>query len=136
MNTNKRTMLTRIFIIFVAMQALLELFIGAAMLIDFPLVVETGFQLTHTSNMDLFGLVAGLQLILLAVMMGFGIIWTNKGLTAGPIIEIAAGIYFALFGILSFFKFGDTGGLYADSIRGIITAVMGYMVYLEIKNRD
>lgn len=125
-------MTTRIFIILVALQVLLEFVIGVSILINFPYVVETGFQLTHSSDMDVFGVVIGLQLILLSILMIFSILWTNKANVAGPIVGIAAGIYFFMFGLMAFIKFGDIQAIYVDSIRGLITAILGYLVYRNL----
>jgi|AntRauTorckE5430_2_1112549.scaffolds.fasta_scaffold20238_2 hypothetical protein len=130
-----RPMLTRIFVIFVGIQAALELVIGAGMLIDFKLAVESGFGITHTSDMDLFGVVIGLQLVMLAILMIFSIIWTNKGQKAGPIVAIIAGMYFLIFGVMSFVKFGNIDAIYVDSIRGLITAILGFVVYNQFKSR-
>ena len=105
------------------------------MLADFKLAVETGFNLTHTSDMDLFGVVIGLQLIMLATLMFFSIIWTNKGQKAGPIVGIIAGIYFLVFSVMSFVKFGNVDAIYIDGIRGLITAIIGFVVYKEIGNK-
>ena len=109
--------------------------IGVGMLADFKLAVETGFNLTHTSDMDLFGVVIGLQLIMLATFMVFSIIWTNKGQKAGPIVGIIAGIYFLVFSVMSFVKFGNVDAIYIDGIRGLITAIIGFVVYKEIGNK-
>ncbi|MFK7925680.1 MAG: hypothetical protein AB8H47_27275 [Bacteroidia bacterium] len=130
---SKQTSLSRIFVIFMGIQAVLELVIGSAFLVAFPLAVETGFDLTYISDMDIFGIVIGLQLILLAILMFLAIRWTMQGNNAGPVIGIAAGLYFLIFGIFSFIQFGDTQAIMVDSIRGLITAIMGYMVYQQIK---
>jgi hypothetical protein len=122
-------MLTRIFVIFVGIQAALEFVIGVGMLVNFKLAVESGFGITHTSDMDLFGVVIGLQLVMLAIMMDFSIIWTNKGQKAGPIVAIIAGMYFLIFGVMSFIKFGNVDAIYIDSIRGLITAIIGFIIY-------
>lgn len=132
-NNVSRSPLTLVFLILLALQAVMELVIGGGMLADFQLSVEMGFNLTYVSDMDIFGIALGLQLILLTVMLIFSIIWTNQGNKAGPIVGIAAGMYFLAFGIMAFAKFGDPQPIYVDSIRGLITVIMGYMVYKGMK---
>ena len=120
---------------FIGIQAALEFIIGAGILVDFKLAVESGFGITHTNDMDLFGIVIGLQLVMLAILMVFSIIWTNKGQKEGPIIAIIAGMYFLIFGVVSFIKFGNVNAIYIDAIRGLITAILGFVIYNQFKGR-
>ncbi|MFT6935820.1 MAG: hypothetical protein ACJA1N_000112 [Saprospiraceae bacterium] len=135
MNNNDapRPILTRIFVVFVGIQAALEFVIGAGMLVDFKLAVESGFGITHTNDMDLFGVVIGLQLVMLAILMVFSIIWTNRGQKSGPTVAIIAGVYSLIFGVMSFVKFGNVDAIYIDSIRGLITAILGFVIYNQFK---
>ncbi len=67
--------------------------------------------------------------------MILSIIWTLKGNYAGTTLGIGIGIFLFVFGLTTFFQLGQTDGLIADGIRGLLTAILGYLAYLELKNK-
>lgn len=132
---NESTLLTSAFVILLLIQAIMELVIGFMFLANFQMVVETGFDRTYTPDMDIFGIVIGLQLMLLSILLILATRWTLNDVKAGPVVGIAAGAYFLVFGIFAFIKFGDVQAIMVDSIRGLLTVIMGYWV-LRLSNRE
>ena len=59
----------RIFVIFVGIQALLELVIGNTLLFNLPAALESGFGISYNSELDILGVALGLYLVLLTVLM-------------------------------------------------------------------
>ncbi|NOQ73904.1 MAG: hypothetical protein GQ574_17990 [Crocinitomix sp.] len=123
----------RIFIIILTLQAIFELVIGGSLLIDLPATLKAGFGITHTSDFDIIGLALGLYLLLLTGLMILSIVWTIKRNFSGITLGIIIGVFLFLFGVMSFFKTGETGGLLGDSIRGVITVVFAYLANKELK---
>ncbi|MFT6280974.1 MAG: hypothetical protein ACJA0U_001097 [Salibacteraceae bacterium] len=131
----ERNIARRIFIALLAIQALAELGIGFSLLIDLPRTLKNGFGITYTSDFNIIGLALGLYLILLTALMILSIFWTIKRNLSGITLGVIIGVFLFLFGVVSFAKTGETGGIYGDSIRGIITIVFAYLTYKELKQK-
>lgn len=123
----------RLFIGILIIQAILELGIGGALLFNFPVTLETGFDITYSSDLDILGIALGLYLLLLTTLMILSSIWTNSANYSGITLGIIVGVFLFSFGIVTFFKFGDLQGLAVDSSRGLLTIVIGYMAGKELK---
>ncbi|MFK7946543.1 MAG: hypothetical protein AB8G11_03050 [Saprospiraceae bacterium] len=122
-----------VFMGFLIFHSLVALGLGFTSLLNFPYALETGFQIPHSSELDILGLTIGLELLFLGAMAILSFIWTRKGKIEGTITGIAVGTYIFTFGIVAFLKFGDPQPLYVDSIRGFLTLVFGYIAYKELK---
>ncbi|MFT6981266.1 MAG: hypothetical protein ACJAUD_000029 [Crocinitomicaceae bacterium] len=131
----ERNIARRIFIALLAIQALAELGIGFSLLIDLPRTLKNGFGITYTSDFNIIGLALGLYLILLTALMILSILWTIKRNLSGITLGVIIGVFLFLFGVVSFAKTGEAGGIYGDSIRGIITIVFAYLTYKELKQK-
>lgn len=123
----------RIFVALLIVHSIVALGFGFTSLLNFPFALETGFQIPYSSELEILGVVMGLELLFLGGIASLSLIWTVKGKPEGTITGIAVGIYIFIFGIVAFLKFGETQALYVDSIRGALTIIFGYMAYREIK---
>jgi hypothetical protein len=124
---------TRIFIALLSLQALLELGLGGALLIDFPSTVESGFGITYSNELDILGLALGLYLLLLTTLITLSAVWTSRSNYSGISLGILIGLFLITFGVAAFFKIGDTQGLLVDSSRGVITLILAFLAGKELK---
>jgi len=122
-----------LFIGTLGLQALLELGLGVALLFDFPTTLESGFGIAYNSELDILGIALGLYLLLLTALMVLSMIWTRKSNGSGITIGIIVGVFLVAFGLVAFFKTGDTQGILIDSLRGGLTIVFAYMAKKELK---
>jgi hypothetical protein len=74
-------------------------------------------------------------LLLLTALLVLSIFWTVKGNYSGITIGVIAGIFLFFFGMVTFLQLGTTDGLYADSMRGLLTIALAYMANKELKNQ-
>jgi hypothetical protein len=131
-----KTIWTRIFIGLLSIQALLELIVGFTLLFNFPFALESGFGISYNNELDILGIALGLYLLLLTSLLIFAAIWTNKSITSGPILGIILGTFLFVFGTVTFLKFGSVQGLLVDSLRGLLTIIIGFMALREINSQD
>lgn len=125
----------RIFIGLMALHAFVAIGLGSTSLINFPYALETGFGITYSPDLDVFGILIGLQLLLLGAWSILSILWTNRRKAAGVVVGIFVGTYIFAFGVMAFAKFGDPQPLYVDSIRGFLTVVIGMLAYRDLQGR-
>lgn len=129
----KRKIGRRILIILLSIQAIVELVLGILLLFNFSDTLESAFEITYNSELDILGIALGLYLLLLTALMVLSIVWTRKGNASGAIIGIIVGVFLFIFGLTTFLQLDRTDGLIGDSIRGLITVVFGFMAYKELK---
>ena len=108
---------------------------GAMILINPKLALETGFHIHYSQELEIISLVIGMELFFLGTMALLGVIWTRKHKLFGVYIGTAVGVYMFFFGIVAFLKLGTTDALVVDSIRGFITIVFGILAYRELKQK-
>jgi hypothetical protein len=125
----------RLFIGLLGLQAVIEFALGIALLFFFPATVESGFGVAYTSDLDVLGIALGLYLLRLTALLVLSIFWTVKGNYSGITIGVIAGIFLFFFGMVTFLQLGTTDGLYADSMRGLLTIALAYMANKELKNQ-
>jgi hypothetical protein len=123
----------RILVALLIVHSFVALGFGFTSLLNFPFALETGFQIPYSSELEILGVVMGLELLFLGGIASLSLIWTIKGKLEGTITGIAVGIYIFIFGIVAFLKFGETQALYVDGIRGVLTIIFGSMAYKENK---
>ena len=133
-NTPKK-LWRRLFIGILSLQAILELGIGATLLFNFPTALESGFGITYSNELDILGIALGLYLLLLTALMILSGVWTNRANHSGITIGIIVGVFLFVFGLVTFMKFGDIQGILVDSLRGLLTIVIGYMAGKELKQQ-
>jgi len=124
-----------LFIGILGLQAILELVIGSALLINLPYTLEIGFGIAYHSELDILGIALGLYLILLSALMVLSCVWTHRSNHSGITIGIIVGVFLVTFGVATFLKFGDFQGILVDSIRGLLTIFLAYMAGKEIKHQ-
>lgn len=125
----------RLFIGILMVQAILELGLGITLLIDFPTALESGFGITYSSELDILGVALGLYLLLLTALMILSSVWTFKSNHSGITVGVIIGIFLFVFGAVTFLKFGDLQALMVDSLRGLLTIILGYMAGKELKKQ-
>ena len=125
----------RLFIGILMVQAILELGLGVTLLIDFPTALESGFGISYSNELDILGLALGLYLLLLTALMILSSVWTLKSNHSGITIGVIIGIFLFIFGTVTFLKFGDLQALMVDSLRGLLTIILGYMAGKELKKQ-
>ncbi len=108
------------------LQALLELSIGLALLVDFPTALESGFGISYTRELDILGVALGLYLLLLTALMVLSMVWVVKGNYSGITIGIIIGIFLVSFGLMALLKTGDPQAIFVDSLRGFLTIFLAY----------
>lgn len=59
----------RLFIGIISLQAILELGVGATLLFNLPMALESGFGITYNKELDILGIALGLYLLLLTTLM-------------------------------------------------------------------
>ncbi len=134
-NIANRKIGRRLFIAILALHVLSCYVLGAISLTNFPFALETGFGIPYNTDLDILGIVIGLELIFLGSIALLGIIWTRKGHISGIVTGTAVGFYMFVFGIVAFLKLGQVDGLIVDSIRGLLTIIFGMIAYRELKEK-
>jgi hypothetical protein len=87
MRENKSiNIISYIFIGLLGIQAIIEFTLGGMLLFNFQATLESAFEITYTSQLDILGIALGLYLILLTTLILLSIYWTVKKNTAGPVI--------------------------------------------------
>ncbi len=129
----KSKIVTRIFIVILVIQAIIELGIGSMLLIDFPSALERGFEITYSNELDILGIALGLYLLLLTTLMIISAVWTYRSNSSGTTLGIVVGVFLFTFGVATFLKFGDFQGILIDSIRGLVTIIFAYLTGKELK---
>ncbi len=129
----KSKIVTRIFIVILAIQAIIELGIGSMLLIEFPSALESGFGITYSNELDILGIALGLYLLLLTTLMIISAVWTYRSNSSGTTLGIVVGVFLFTFGVATFLKFGDFQGILVDSIRGLVTIIFAYLTGKELK---
>lgn len=123
----------RLFIVILAIHSLIAFGLGLTSLIDFSYAIETGFQIPYESELEIFGMTMGLELMFLTAMAVLSIFWLSKNKIEGATTGMAVGIYLLVYGVFAFLKFGDPQALYVDSVRGALTVLFGYLAVRELK---
>jgi hypothetical protein len=124
-----------LFIGFLVIHILSCYFMGMISLVDPKFAFETGFQMTYNPDLQIIGIVMGMELLFLGSIALLGVIWTRRKSKYGIYAGVAVGSYMFLFGIVAFLIMGRTDGLIVDSIRGLLTLIFGYMAYQELKRQ-
>ena len=65
----KSKVITRIFIVLLAIQAIIELGLGSMLLFDFQTTLVSAFGIKYSSQLDILGIALGLYLLLLTALM-------------------------------------------------------------------
>jgi hypothetical protein len=81
------------------------------------------------------GTAIGMQAIFFIAIMVLSIFWTIKRKIEWPLLGLIIGVFMFLFGIVVFLQFGQTDALLIDSTRGIITFVLGMIVYKKFRKQ-
>jgi len=136
MTSSKLNWSSKLFIALLDFQAVVELVIGVTMLSNFQFAVENGFQLEYFSEMEFLGTTMGLQLLFLTSILFLAAYLTLKRNISGPILGMACGLFFTIFGIVVFIKYNNTDGIFIDSVRGAITFILGYLTFRQFKGRN
>lgn len=127
------TIWKRLFIGILGIQAIMELGIGATLLFNFQVALESGFGITYTEELDILGLALGLYLLLLTSLLAISMAWTIKGNQSGVTMGVIIGLFLIVFGVASLMQSGDMQGITVDSSRGLLTLVFAYMAGKELK---
>ncbi|MFK8054763.1 MAG: hypothetical protein AB8F78_01480 [Saprospiraceae bacterium] len=130
----KNSIATSFFIALMVIHAVVEIGVGLAGLINFQVALEQGFKIQYTPDLEILGLVIGLQLLLLGALSILSILWTRQKKSAGPVVGLFVASYILIFGLMAFFRFGEVQALYIDSLRGSLTVIFGFLAYKELKN--
>lgn len=125
----------RLFIGIISLQAILELGVGATLLFNLPMALESGFGITYNKELDILGIALGLYLLLLTTLMVLSAVWTSRSNISGTTLGIIVGLFLFIFGVATFLKFGDFQGILVDGIRGFITIVLAYMAGKELQKQ-
>ncbi len=134
MTNSKETKIgRRLLMALLAIHGLTALVLGSLSLINFPYALENGFGIPYNSEIDILGMVIGLQLLLLAAITILSLVWVYNGKIAGTITGTIIGFYLLIFGIFAFLKFGNVSAIYVDSFRGLLTIIFGSMAYRELQ---
>jgi glucan phosphoethanolaminetransferase (alkaline phosphatase superfamily) len=129
-NSNK--IWKQIFMVFILLQAALELAIGFTLLFNLPMAMEN-FNAPYSPDMEVLGLTLGLYLLLLTTLMVLSFIWIRKSNPAGATLGIITGLFLVSFGIGMLVKFGETQALWIDGFRGGLTILLAYMAGKALK---
>ena len=132
-NGQPRNVWIQLFIGLLGLQAIAELAIGGMLLFNFPTALESGFGIPYNSELDMLGMALGLYLLLLTTLLILSIIWTYRSNYSGITIGIIVGAFLFIFGVLSYFQFGDIQAILVDSLRGLLTIIFAYMAGKELK---
>jgi hypothetical protein len=61
-------------------------------------------------------------------------LWIVQGKIEGIVVPFAYATFLFVLGIMVFARLGQTGVLYVDSIRGLLTMVAGFFAYREMRH--
>lgn len=124
----------QIFMVFILLQAVVELAIGFTLLFNLPMAMEN-FNTPYSPDMEVLGLTLGLYLFLLTTLMVLSFIWIRKSNRAGVTLGIIIGLFLISFGVGMLVKFGQTQALLIDGFRGGLTVFLAYMARNGIKQQ-
>lgn len=122
-----------LFMILLGINLLGELVIGAGVLIDFPLMADMGFNVAYSSDMEVFGIAIGSNLLFATAIIATSMVWTYRSKIEGIITGGIAGGLFVLFALIAFFQMGNTQALLLDGVRGILTVVFAVLAHRELR---
>lgn len=120
------------FMVLLALHALGCFALGAAALIDWAQMVNVGFGVTYRADLDIIGVIIGLELFFLGGISALSLFWVRGRLMHGTVTGIAVGLYMLVFGIVAYLMTRQTGGLMVDSTRGLLTVIVGFMARREL----
>ncbi len=119
--------LKKVFVVFLAINALMQIGMGIMMLLNFQEVVTSMFKLSYHEDMTVIGLNLGLNVLFLGIMLTLSIFWVLRGESKGVSLGMLFGWIAITAGIVSFSQ-GISEGLMIDVPRGIIILVLGYLI--------
>tara|TARA_B100000809_G_scaffold88156_2_gene86546 strand:+ start:6444 stop:6767 length:324 start_codon:yes stop_codon:yes gene_type:complete len=104
------------------------------LLFDFPFILESLCGITHTNELDITGIALVIYLLLLTSLFILSIVWTLKEKKEGAVIGIGIGIFLLVFGLNAFLQLGQIDAFLSNSTRGLLTVLLSYTTYRELKN--
>lgn len=122
--------LKKVLVVFLAINALMQMGMGIMMLVNFEEVVTSMFNLSYHQDMAAIGLVLGMNVLFLGIMIALSIFWIFKGENKGVSLGMLFGWIAITAGIVSFSQ-GTSEGLIIDVPRGIIILVLGYLIHQQ-----
>ena len=124
------SILKKVLVVFLAINALMQIGMGIMMLVNFEEVVTSMFNLSYHQDMAAIGLVLGMNVLFLGIMIALSIFWIFKGENKGVSLGMLFGWIAITAGIVSFSQ-GTSEGLIIDVPRGIIILVLGYLIHRQ-----
>ena len=124
--------LKKVLVVFLAINALMQIGMGIMMLVNFEEVATSMLGLNYSEDMSKLGLTLGMNVLFLGMVVILSIYWIFKRNRSGVFLAMLFGLYVVIAGIVSFSQ-GVSEGITMDVPRGIIILVMGYFVQRQDK---
>ena len=126
------SILKKVLVVFLAINALMQIGMGIMMLVNFEEVATSMLGLNYSEDMSKLGLTLGMNVLFLGMVVILSIYWIFKRNRSGVSLAMLFGLYVVIAGIVSFSQ-GVSEGITMDVPRGIIILVMGYFVQRQDK---
>ncbi len=121
------SILKKVLVIFLFINALMQIGMGIMMLQDFEQVATSMLNLNYSEDMSQLGGTLGMNVLFLGLVLILSIYWIYKKNRSGVSLAIFIGLFVASAGIFSFSQ-GVLEGLTMDVPRGMIILVLGYLI--------
>ena len=121
------SILKKAVVVFLAINALMQIGMGIMMLQDFQQVATSMLNLNYSEDMSQLGGTLGMNVLFLGMVLILSIYWIYQKNRSGVSLAIFIGLFVVIAGIFSYSQ-GVQEGLTMDVPRGMIILVLGYLI--------
>ena len=121
------SILKKVLVVFLAINALMQIGMGIMMLQDFQQVATSMLNLNYSEDMSKLGGTLGMNVLFLGMVLILSIYWIYQKNKSGVSLAIFIGLFVVIAGIFSYSQ-GVQEGLTMDVPRGMIILVLGYLI--------
>ena len=125
----------KFFVGFLALNGLMQLILGIAILVNFPTVAEYLMQISYTDDMRLLGMTIGVNVLFGAAVIAASIYWTINKNPAGVIAGAFFGVLAITAGLIVLVVFERTDGL-MDVLRGVLIVAAASFAWHDLTESE
>jgi len=127
------SILKKVLIVFLVINALMQIAMGIMMLQDFEQVATSMLNLNYSEDMSKLGGTLGMNVLFLGMVLILSIYWVYQKNRSGVSLAMFVGLYVVIAGIFSYSQ-GVSEGLTMDVPRGMIILVLGFLINRQDKS--
>ena len=127
------SILKKVLIVFLVINALMQIAMGIMMLQDFEQVATSMLNLNYSEDISKLGGTLGMNVLFLGMVLILSIYWVYQKNRSGVSLAMFVGLYVVIAGIFSYSQ-GVSEGLTMDVPRGMIILVLGFLINRQDKS--